>query len=213
MNLKSSFLCFVFFCFGLFTYGQDARKILEEASAAYNNAGGVAAQFTLDVKDQKNKMTYSYDGNIEMEGDAFRIEIPEGITWFDGATQWVYVKGTEEVTITAPGEDEQASISPSALFNVYKTGYELKYNGIKTENNKSVLEIEMISSKKNPDFPKIIARLDKGTNLFSSVTFIDNSGLEHMVSIRNMKTGLDLPGKTFSFDEKQYPQAELIDLR
>lgn len=211
MNLKFLF-CFVSLSISMFAYGQDARAILDKASETYNKSGGITAQFTLDVRDVRNKTTYSYDGNIKMKGNSYRMEIPEGITWFDGETQWVYMSDSEEVTINTPDENELGGVSPAALFNVYKTGYDLKYKGMKIVANRSVLEVEMTPIKKS-DFSKIIILLDKTTNLFSKITVVDKSGLENIISIRNMKTGVDLPDSVFSFPKDEYPEAEVIDLR
>lgn len=46
-----------------------------------------------------------------MKGNKFKIEIPDAITWFDGTTQWVYIKDTDEVNITNPTGDELQAIS------------------------------------------------------------------------------------------------------
>ncbi|WP_165020971.1 LolA family protein [Dysgonomonas sp. ZJ279] len=192
---------------------QDARAILDKASDAYNKAGGVTANFTFDTKDAKASATYSYDGKAYMKGNKFKIEIPDGITWFDGKTQWVYVKDTEEVNISNPSGDELQGISPSALFNIYKTGFNLVYKGEKKVNAKSVLEVEMTPTKKGSDVTKIIVQIDKATSIFSKITIIDKSGMQNILSIKNYQTGVNLADTMFSFDKKDYPRAEIVDLR
>ena len=67
--------------FTLSISAQDARSILDKAAETYNKAGGVIASFTLDSKDTKAKLVYSYDGKAYMKGDKFKIEIPDAITW------------------------------------------------------------------------------------------------------------------------------------
>lgn len=192
---------------------QNARSILDKASEAYNNAGGVTANFTLDSKDVKARETYSYDGKAYMKGNKFKIEIPDAITWFDGVTQWVYVKDNEEVNVSNPTGEELQGISPSALFSVYKKGFNLVYKGEKRVNGKSVIEIEMTPQKKNADITKIVAFIDKGSNIFSKLVITDKKGLQNTLSIKNYKTGVTLPESTFQFNKKEYPQAEIIDLR
>lgn len=194
-------------------FAQDTRSILDKASAAYDKAGGVVANFTLDVKDTKTKSTHSYDGKAYMKGDKFKIEIPDATTWFDGKTQWVYVKDTEEVNISNPAGDELQSISPSVLFNIYKKGFNLKYRGEKVLNGRSVYEIELTPQRKGSDFTKILVQTDKLNNTFSKIILTDKSGVENTLVIKRYQTGSNLSDDVFRFSKKDYPNAEIVDLR
>ena len=193
-------------------YAQNARTILDKASETYNKAGGVTANFTLDAKDAKSKNTYSYDGKAYLKGNKFKLEIPDGITWFDGKTQWSYLKDTEEVNISNPSGDELQGINPSAIFTMYKQGFKLAYKGEKKVRNKTVLEVEMTPEKKQ-DITKIIVQIDKATNLLSFINIVDKSGLQNMLTITKMQTGVSLTDATFTFNKKDYPKVDIIDLR
>jgi len=209
------FTFFLLLAFTVTVNAQNARTILDKASEAYNKAGGVTASFTLDTKDLKAESanTYSYDGKAYMEGNKFKIEIPDAITWFDGTTQWVYVTDTEEVNISTPTGEELQAISPSVLFNIYKKGFNLSYKGEKKSAGKALYEIELTPQKKGNDFSKIIVQIDKSNNIFYRITLMDKVGLENTLTIKNYQTGSNLPDNTFRFDKKDYPRAEIVDLR
>ncbi len=192
--------------------GQNARAILDKASEAYNKTGAVTANFTLDTKDLKAKQTYSYDGRVSMKGNKFKIEIPDAITWFDGTTQWVYVKDTEEVNISNPTGEELQAISPSVLFSIYKKGFKLTHKGVKRINGKTVDEIELIPQKKGGEFTKIVVEVDQANNLFSKITITDKAGLQNIVTIKNYQKGT-LADNLFQFNKNEYPRAEIVDLR
>lgn len=195
------------------TSAQDARAILDKAAEAYNKAGGVTVSFTLDSKDTKAKTVYSYDGKAYMKGDRFKIEIPDAITWFDGTTQWVYVKDTEEVNISNPTGEELQGISPSMLFSIYKKGYNLAYKGEKRIGGKSIQEVELTPQKKNADITKITVQIDKINNVFSKIVLTDKVGMQNILTIKNYQTGSNIPDTTFSFSKNEYPRAEIVDLR
>ncbi len=192
---------------------QNARAILDKASEAYNKAGGVTVSFTLDAKDLKAKNTYSYDGKAYMKGNKFKIEIPDAITWFDGTTQWVYVKDTEEVNISNPSGEELQGVSPSALFGIYKKGYNLSYKGEKRAGGKVLQQVELTPQKKGADITKILVEIDKTTSVFSTITLTDKSGIQNILSIKNYQTGNNIPETTFTFNKKDYPKADIVDLR
>lgn len=192
---------------------QNARTILDKASEAYNKAGSITVSFTLDAKDIKAKNTYSYDGKAYMKGNKFKIEIPDAITWFNGNTQWVYVKDTEEVNISNPSGEELQGISPSVLFSVYKKGYNLSYKGEKRAGGKILQQVELTPQKKGADITRILVEIDKATNIFSTITLTDKSGIQNILSIKNYQTGNNIPETTFTFNKKDYPKAEIVDLR
>jgi len=192
---------------------QDAHSILDKASEAYNKAGGVTVNFTLDSKDTKAKTVYSYDGKAYMKGDKFKIEIPDAVTWFDGTTQWVYVKDTEEVNISNPTGEELQGISPSMLFSIYKKGYNLAYKGEKRIGGKTIQEVELSPQKKNADITKILVEIDKTNNIFYKIVLTDKVGMQNTLTIKNYLTGTNLPDTTFSFNKNDYPRAEVVDLR
>jgi outer membrane lipoprotein-sorting protein len=192
---------------------QNARSILDKAAETYNKAGGVTVNFTLDSKNAKAKIVYSYDGKAYMKSNKFKIEIPDAITWFDGATQWVFIKDTEEVNISNPTGEELQGISPSMLFSIYKKGYNLTYKGEKKVSGKTMQEIELTPQKKNADITKILVEIDKTNSVFSKITLTDKSGIQNTLTIRNYQTGVNIPDTTFSFNKKDYPRAEIVDLR
>lgn len=207
------FSLIAFWAFTFSVSAQDARSILDKASDAYNKAGAVTVTFTLNTKDSKAKTTYSYDGKAYMKGDKFKLEIPDAITWFDGKTQWVYVKDTEEVNISNPTGDELQGISPSVLFSIYKKGYNLTYKGEKKIGTRVIQEVELTSQKKNADITKILVQIDKANNTFYSISLTDKSGISNTLLIKSYQKGTNIADATFSFNRKDYPKAEIVDLR
>lgn len=193
-------------------FSQNAKTLLDNASAAYTKAGGVNATFTLNTEDTRKKVTYSHDGTALMKGNMFKIEIPDGITWFDGKTQWVYVKGGDEVNVSNPSGEELAGISPSVFLNIYKTGFKLNYKGEKKENGKTSYLIEMVPQKKN-EYSKILVYIDKSTNLFNKVSLFSRDGINTHLTIRKLQVNQAYSNGIFAFDKKQYPGVEIVDLR
>ncbi len=192
---------------------QDARAILDKASASYNSSGVIVAKFTLDAKDIKANQTFSQDGTAYMKGDKFKIEIPDAITWFDGKTQWIYLKGNEEVNITNPTGEELQAISPSILFSIYKQGFEIKNRGEKVVKGKTVYQIELTAQQRKSDLTKIIVEINKANNHFTKIILYDTNGMENTLTINSYNPNQNLTDHIFTFDKKDFPDAEVIDLR
>ena len=192
---------------------QDARTILDQALSAYTKAGGMTVTFSLDTKDTKANHTYSQDGTAWMKADKFKIELPEAITWFDGKTQWTYIKNTEEVNITNPTGKELQAISPSVLFSIYKNGFDLKYKGEKNVKGKAVQIIELTAQDKKADLKKILVEINKADKNFSKIVLYDTNEMENTLTINSYQQSANLGDNTFTFDKADFPDAEIVDLR
>ncbi|MBF0577428.1 LolA family protein [Dysgonomonas sp. GY617] len=211
MNKKLLILVFLFSVLGL--NAQDAKSILDKANLAYNQAGGITASFTINTEDVKGKTVYSQDGKAYLKGNKFKIDVPDGITWFDGKTQWVYAKGGDEVNVSNPTGEELAGVSPSVLLSLYKAGFKLNYKGEKKEKAKTVYVVEMIPLGKKTEFTKMVIHIDKATNIFTSVNTFGKDGVNNQLIITKLQTGVNLLDNLFVFNKKEYPQIEVIDLR
>jgi len=192
---------------------QSGKTILDNASRAYNGAGVITATFTIETEDVKAKTTYSQDGKAYLKGDKFKIELVDGITWFDGTTQWVYVKASDEVNISTPTGEELATVSPAILLNTYKSGFKLNNKGELKENGKTVYSVEMVPESKKSEFSKMVVNIDKTTSLFTSIKMYGKNGMNSRLIVKNLKTNTTVPDNTFIFNKKDYPKAEVIDLR
>lgn len=192
---------------------QNAKDILDKANLAYNQAGGITASFTINTEDVKGKTVYSQDGKAYLKGNKFKIDVPDGITWFDGKTQWVYAKDGDEVNVSNPTGEELAGVSPSVLLSLYKAGFKLNYKGEKKEKSKTVYVVEMIPVGKKTEFSKMVINIDKVTNIFTSVSTFGKDGVDNHLIITKIQTGVSLPDNTFVFNKKEYPGVEVVDLR
>lgn len=211
MKRNLSILAFLLCVFGL--NAQNAKDILDKSNQAYTQAGGITASFTVNTEDVKGKTVYSQDGKAYLKGNKFKIDVPDGITWFDGKTQWVYAKGGDEVNISNPTGEELASVSPSVILSLYKAGFNLAYKGEKKEKSKTVYVVEMTPQGKKTEFSKMIINIDKATNIFTSVSTIGKDGVNNQLIITKIQTGVTLADNVFVFNKKEYPGVEVVDLR
>lgn len=192
---------------------QNAKDILDKANLAYNQAGGITASFTINTEDVKGKTIYSQDGKAYLKGNRFKIDVPDGITWFDGKTQWVYAKGGDEVNVSNPTGEELAGVSPSVLLSLYKVGFKLNYKGEKKEKSKIVYVVEMIPLGKKTEFSKMVVNIDKVSNIFTSVSIFGKDGRNNHLIINKIQTGVSLSDNVFIFNKREYPSVEVVDLR
>ena len=178
---------------------QTAKEILDKAASVVNAKKGAMADFVMSGK------YGNAAGTISIKGNKFVANTPQAKMWYDGKTQWTYMTSTEEVNVSTPTEAQQQTMNPYRFINLYNMGYamtkkEVK-NGyevyLKATNPKRTIR-EMYITVNNQFVPtNVKMKTAKGwTN----------------INISNFRK-VSLPDKAFRFNAKDYPKAEVIDLR
>lgn len=215
LNLLEHILILSFFLaisLPVFANKEDAKAILDQTAAAFRRSNGVRASFVIQTY-VKNKMQNSSSGNIRLKGDKFLLDA-EGIkTWFDGRTQWSYVANTDEVNVAEPTSDELQSINPYAFLSIYKKGYDLKLGNKSTYAGKAAYEVILTAKDKKQDIQCIILYVTKDDFEPLCVTMGQRGGHSVAVRINLYQTGLSYSDSMFTFNKKNYPSAEYVDLR
>jgi outer membrane lipoprotein-sorting protein len=209
---------FSIFCILLITasFAQNDAKaldVLNKASAAYLKAGGVKAGFSLMVLDYGGKSKENLNGTIRLKGSKFKLEVEEMTTWFDGKNQWVYLTQNSEVNLSSPSEEELLMINPVNVFQLYKHGYICKWVGEKSEGGKIVLKVSLSPKNKNEALQSIVVSFDKTSYRPVSISITNKDKSGSRIAISSYTTGQPYPDTLFVFQQKDYPNTEVIDLR
>ena len=100
------------------TMAQTAQQVLDKTAAVIGNKKGATANFKLS-----SPKYGSASGTITIKGNKFNARTPEAIVWYNGKTQWTYMKKTNEVNVSNPTQAKQMSMNPYTFIHIYKTGY------------------------------------------------------------------------------------------
>ena len=192
---------------------QNASEILDKAAQVYEQSQGIKANFSLHTSIPQQGVSESFEGTIQMRGDKFKLETPDMITWYDGSTQWAYVLRTEEVNVSTPGGDELQVTNPAVLLRSYKKGFKVAYRGTSTTRQaKSAYDI-VLTPKGKSDIRSVEMQVEKATGFPASFTITDKNDATYSVHISAWQTNANQPDSFFTFNEADYPDAEVVDLR
>ena len=136
------------------------------------------------------------------------------ITWFDGKTQWSYVVRNDEVNVSNPTQEELQQINPYTFLYMYQKGFSYKLGTVKTYGGKAVWEVILTAKDKKQDLERITLYVTKNT--YEPVYIqLQQRGQQtrNEITVTGYQTRLNYADSIFSFDKKQYPNAEIIDLR
>ncbi|ADV43515.1 LolA-like putative outer membrane lipoprotein chaperone [Bacteroides helcogenes] len=185
----------------------EAKDILERTTRKFREAGGIKAVFT--VRTSGGATT----GTIRLKGDKFLLETDGVTTWFDGHTQWSYLSSGKEVNISEPTPEELQNINPYAFLSLDEQGYKLKLGKIDNVQDNSLYKMVFTATGRKQDLQCIILYVTKDSLYPVRVSMARRGGEAIVIIINSYQTGLAYPDGLFVFDKKDYPAAEIIDLR
>ena len=178
-----------------------ARKVLDKTAAVVGNKDGASANFSMT-----SKKYGSVSGTIAIKGNMFHAATSDAIVWYNGKTQWSYLKKTNEVNVNTPTEAQQMRMNPYKFITMYKKGYNM---GITDKG--SNYWIHLTAQNKSGAVQEFYICVNKKTYKLSQIRM--RQGMEWTdISISNFKTK-KLSNALFTFNVKDFPNAEVIDLR
>jgi outer membrane lipoprotein-sorting protein len=182
------------------SYGQTAKSVLDKAAAVVSNKGGITADFGM-----KGGMG-NVSGSIAVKGRKFHANTPMATMWFDGKTLWTYMKKNEEVNVTTPNEAQLQKINPYNFINLYKKGYDCTLN----KSGKDYV-VHLTSNTGNKNIRELFVTISKTTYQPTQVKLLRDKKWT-IFDITELKKQ-SVADSQFRFNAKDFPQAEIIDLR
>ena len=182
-----------------------ARDILRRAADAFRRSGGISASFS--VRSPEGNST----GVIRLRGEKFVLEAGGMTTWFDGHTQWTYLPESDEVNISEPTDEELQTLNPYAWLSLYDRGYDLK---LLPADASDIYKVEMLARSPEAQVSRLVLWLDKsGLQPVKFSLTLAGSVEPTEITVGNYRTGQTYADAMFTFNPREYPTAEVIDLR
>lgn len=183
------------------TMAQTAQQVLDKTAAIVGNKNGASANFKLS-----SPKYGSTSGSIAIKGNKFNARTPQAIVWYNGKTQWSYMKKTNEVNVTNPTQAQQMSMNPYTFINIYKTGYK---STLKTVG--SNYQVHLVANNQKRSVAEMYITINKKTHVPSQVKMRQGSTWS-TIDISGFKAK-NIANSAFTFNSKEFPKAEVIDLR
>ena len=179
---------------------QSAKSVLDKAAASVTVASGVKANFRMTTT------TGNTSGTIAIKGKKFYATTPQAKIWFDGKTQWTYLKNNDEVNVSNPTEAQLQAINPYNFINLYKNGYTYTMNTAGTN-----YVIHLTSNSADRKIKELFITVNKKSYEPMQVKMLQGKKWTTF-DITNIKKE-KIADSQFRFNSKDFPKAEIIDLR
>ena len=182
------------------SFAQSAKAVLDKAAATITAQSGVKANFKMTTANG------STSGTIAIKGKKFYATTPQAKVWFDGKTQWTYLKNNDEVNVSNPTEAQLQAINPYNFINIYKRGYTYTMNTAGSD-----YVIHLMASNADRKIKELFILVNKKSYQPKQVKMLQGKKWTTF-DINSIKKE-NIPDSQFRFNAKDFPKAEVIDLR
>lgn len=190
------------------TFAQDAEQVFKAAVdklKAYNN---IEIAFDYQMINRAAGIDELMTGTGFLQGEAYKLSVAGQDMICDGATLWTYLPDSQEVMVSSV--DSEDGGSPLSIINSYYDNINAKFL---PSGDTSKMMIEVSPKEKDENFSKLVVVTDTKTMNLKEVRLFDNNGSEFVYNITKFVTNQVLPDNFFTFNEQDYPDAEIIDMR
>ena len=207
--MKNKILIALFLFSQLISFGQDekAEKILKDLSANTKSYIYMDVDFDFNFINTSQDINESQKGNIKINQNKFRLDLNQQLIISDDSIQWIYLKESNELQIMEYDSQDEM-ISPNKLFTIYENGYKSQY--IELKENNHIIDLFPIESN---EFKNIQLHIDQDKIQLKKIILFDKNGGSFSYLITKLITDKEIDEKAFRFNEANYPDLEIIDLR
>lgn len=212
---KLFYTLLVILTFSSLAYSQvddtKSREILNKVSAKAKSYSNMKFTFTYIMDDKKNNIHDSLKGTIVMSNNKFNLDFMGRKIISDGKTVWQYDAEAEEIQISTVNDNQEA-FNPGKLLTAYDESYRTKL--IKTINERSKqYHIIDLYPKEGKSYFKIRLKIDAREYRVVEGVIFNKDNVIYTYSVNQFTPNVKIPANYFTLNPKDYPDADIVDLR
>ncbi len=196
----------------------EAGEILDKLSIKTKAYTSFQTKIIYRYEDKKEGNFFDKEGEIIMKGNKYKLSFMESVIFYNGKTMWNFLPENNEVNVFEPDPEELKNEdsfleNPQYLLNIYNEKYKYRLMGGISENGKNFYEIDLYPKNLDKPYSRIKLLIEKEKiQLYSAVVF-GKDGINHLFTFPEIKTNFPVEDNFFTFNVKEHPGVEVIDLR
>jgi outer membrane lipoprotein-sorting protein len=200
----------------------EAKNILSQIGQKYRSYNTVKSDFTINIQSAQEGVNQTQNGTLVTQAKANKYKLSiytsaaknglaQEIT-SDGKTQWTYMPQQKEVQVNHVSNSAEA-MNPAQIFTLYEKGYKYIYTGMQKQGAKSYQAVELTPTDSKQSIFKVKLLIDKVKKQIYSAQLFDKNGGRYTYTIRSFVPNAPVTADAFTFNTKNHPGVEVVDLR
>jgi outer membrane lipoprotein-sorting protein len=160
----------------------------------------------------QGELEEAFEGKIVVQGNQYRLTLPEQEVINNGQTVWTYLKDANEVQIINHDPEQEATTPWTILANC-RQNYVLDRLDAQQVDEHVCDLVKLVSKDNEHDLLKVTLTIAHATRHIERLEILDSNQTLHIFFITEFAYDLDLNPAFFYFNAKKYPGVEVIDMR
>lgn len=171
------------------------------------------------IKSFKAIFTYTPEGGKPLKGDAtvkgtkFRLKMAGQEIFNDGKLMATYIKETNEVNLQDFDPSAGGDLDPTRIYSAYKKGFKYAFLQEKKEGAQTYEVVELTSTGKSSQVDKVQIQVNKADKSINSWKIFQKNGQKVTYKVEQFQPDVAVADTYFTFNAKQFPGVEVVDLR
>ena len=184
---------------------EAARKLLDEVSGKISSFKNIKFDFTYVLENRPENIRQETNGYVTISKDLYRINFLGFEQLFDGKMTYTIIPENEEITISDPEEESEFGINPSKILTIYKKDYAYQWDIKQNVMGTPVQFIKLIPNEEKEELKYLLLGIDMRTKLIYRLIEIGRYDTRTTLTLKNIKTNINLRDDFFLFDKNKYP--------
>ena len=204
---KIFFIAYLFLSIGLNGQtSEDAKKLLDDVSSNLISFENLSFDFSYILENRPENIRQETNGSATISDNLYKIIFLGNEQIFDGEKIYTIVPENEEILISSPEDSSDFGLlNPSELFVFYKMGYAYQWDIKQSVKGIPIQYIKLIPSEENLDIKYLLIGIDLRSKLIYKLIEIGKSDTITTLTLKNIRTNLNLSQDFFSLDTDKYP--------
>ena len=194
------------------TSDPKATAVLDKVSAKYKGYTAFKGKYSLRIESAEGDMDEEQTGTFYIRGKSYKLENADQEIICNNETIWFYLKEVNEVQVNIYEPDE-STLTPDQIFTIYDKKFLSVHSGTVTKGSTKLHLIELTPLDKSKPYFKIKLFVNVATNEIVICKIYDKNGNRYIYSMKELKANPTLPPNFFTFNVKEHPGVEVVDLR
>jgi outer membrane lipoprotein-sorting protein len=191
---------------------KDASRILKEVTDKTKSYNSIKLEFTYQMENPDANINEVTQGVALVSGDKYQLDIAGQKIISNGKTIWTIIPDAEEVQVNDVSEDSEG-FSITRMLNSYNQDFKSKLlPKITTMDGKNIYALDLTPIKKKA-FEKVQLFIDKDKMQPYAIVIYDQNGSVYTYKITSFIENVPVEDKDFVFNEADYPDYDVIDMR
>ncbi len=196
--------------------GVSTDALLQSFTETINSHESIEMAFKLTFSNPVKGAMQNFEGTLLCSGRKYRLLTGDLDIYSDGRSKWLCNKTTNEVVAQYISDDEESvdiTDNPLRFITAYRKDFKYSRKDTRTENGKTLVDIEFTPNDKAAAYTAIRLTLDEKTAYPHAIEYSVKDGSNYTILITNITPGVEVFDGYFAFPKHKYPNFELIDLR